>query len=118
MPAPTNITVTVTVDANGNASSSCSPDPAVIPHSNGVTNIFWSMATSSPSNEYKISNLTGLDPNEFTAQGRNGTSGWRATDANNNSVTTNYPYTIAVTETATGKTHMHDPTIRNGGADK
>lgn len=116
MGSPVNITVTVTVDANGNVSSSCSPDPAVVAHSNGATNIFWAMATSAPSNEYKVSDLTGLDSNEFTAQGRNGTTGWRATDANNDTTTTDYPYTIVVAEISTGNTHAHDPTIRNGGA--
>lgn len=116
MGAPTNITVTVSVNSNGKVTSSCSPDPAVIAHSNGITNIFWAMATSSPSSGYKISGLTDLDPNEFTAQGRNGTTGWKATDANNDTTPTDYPYTVAVTEITTGNTHIHDPTIRNGGA--
>lgn len=116
MPAPTDITVTVTVDSNGTVSTSCLPDVAVIPRNNGVTNIFWSMAAGQPSDKYKVSGLTGLNTTVFTAQGRRGTTGWRATDANNDTSPTDYPYEVEVTEISTGNTHLHDPTIRNGGA--
>lgn len=107
------VNITVTVDASTNpVTVSCNPSTELIGTSNAAVNIFWAMGSDSTSQEYHISNLTGLPTTEFVQQGSNG-NGWKATD--NNDTTDSYSYTVAVTHNATGETVLHDPTITNGG---
>lgn len=104
--------ITVTVDASGNIS--CTPDVYTVPRNSGTVNIFWRMDTAG----YEISDISGLPSSEFFGSAKNGGTGWKIQDKNDNVSITDYPYSVQVASTATGEVTEHDPIIRNGGQDE
>jgi len=80
-----------------------------VPKGNGNVVLNWNMVTAG----WEITGMDGLPDTEFTGKQKNGGTGYKCTDKNDNSQ--NYSYTIEVTHTTTGRKLLHDPTIRNGG---
>ena len=103
--------ISVTVDGQGKIK--CIPDPYEVPRNSGTVNIFWRMATA----DYEISGITDLPSSEFFDSGKNGHTGWKIKDKNDDFSLTDYKYNIQVTSTTTGKMTELDPIIRNGGQD-
>jgi hypothetical protein len=98
--------VSITVDTNGNVTAT--PNILDVGTSNGTVVINFNMDTDG----WEITDVTGLPDAEFTGKGKNG-KGYKVTDKNDNS--SDYNYTVTVQHTASGRTLMHDPIIRNGG---
>ena len=104
--------VTVTVDSSG--TPSCKPDPLDVGKSNGAVVIKWTVKPAG----WKITNLTNdsgdpLDSAVFSSSKKNGTTGWKITDKNDDKKS--YDYKITVQSTTTNQEVVHDPVIRNGG---
>jgi hypothetical protein len=97
--------VSVTVDENG--------DPQArdldVGKSSGNVNIKWSMDTDG----WEITDIEKLPSDEFFDKEKDGKTGYKITDKNDNTQT--YSYTITIKNLTTRQILKHDPTIRNGG---
>ena len=103
--------ITVTVDEEGNIS--CDPDIYEVTRNSGTVNIIWKMDTAG----YEISGISGLPSPEFFDSAKNGNTGWKVKDKNDDTKVTDHPYSVQVASTSTGEKKEYDPIIRNGGQD-
>jgi hypothetical protein len=99
--------ISVTVDDKGKISAD--PNPLSVGQSNGNVTIKWVMDTPG----WEITDVSGLPNSEFPTSGKDGGTGWKVTDKNDN--TNDYRYQVTATHTESGQVLRHDPTIRNGG---
>ena len=98
-------TISVTVDANDNPQAA----NLTLGKSNGNVSIKWKMDTAG----WEITDISGLSAPEFVDKAKDGSTGYKITDKNDNTDT--YSYTITIQNTETLKILKHDPTIKNGG---